>query len=80
MRRERYEFPLEDFISRDEFNRIKKFSRDKETPFLIVDLQRIEQSYEELVEHMPFAKIHYQKGKGHSVRIRKGGEALCYRF
>src|SRR5690554_3922006 len=59
MRRERYEFPLEDFISRDEFNRIKKFSRDKETPFLIVDLQRIEQSYEELVEHMPFAKIHY---------------------
>ncbi len=38
---------------------LKKFSRDKETPFLIVDLQKIERSYDELVEHMPFAKIHY---------------------
>ncbi|AKB78060.1 Ornithine decarboxylase [Methanosarcina horonobensis HB-1 = JCM 15518] len=59
MRKEPYEFPLEDYLSREEFNRIKKFSRDKETPFLIVDLQKIERSYDELVEHMPFAKIHY---------------------
>ncbi|MGB9929047.1 MAG: type III PLP-dependent enzyme, partial [Methanosarcina sp.] len=59
MRKERYGFPLEDFVSREEFNRIKKFSRDKETPFLAIDLQKIERSYEELVEHMPFAKIHY---------------------
>lgn len=59
MRKEPYEFPLDDYISREEFNKIKKFSRDKETPFLIVDLQKIERSYDELVEHMPFAKIHY---------------------
>jgi ornithine decarboxylase len=59
MRKEPYEFPLEDYLSREEFNKIKKFSRDKETPFLIVDLQKIERSYDELVEHMPFAKIHY---------------------
>ncbi|WP_269850209.1 hypothetical protein [Methanosarcina horonobensis] len=26
---------------------------------MIVDLQKIERSYDELVEHMPFAKIHY---------------------
>ncbi len=59
MRKKRYEFPLEDFISRDEFNRIKKFSLDKETPFLVIDLQKIEKSYEDLVKYMPFAKIHY---------------------
>ena len=59
MRKEPYEFSLEDYISKEEFNKIKKFSRDKETPFLIVDLQKIERSYDELVEHMPFAKIHY---------------------
>ncbi|WP_048127305.1 MULTISPECIES: type III PLP-dependent enzyme [unclassified Methanosarcina] len=59
MRKEPYEFPLEDFSPREDFNKIKKFSRDKETPFLIIDLQRIEQSYDKLVEHMPFAKIHY---------------------
>ncbi|AKB37309.1 Ornithine decarboxylase [Methanosarcina siciliae C2J] len=59
MRKELYEFPLEDFIPREEFNKIKKFSRAKETPFLVIDLQKVERSYDELVEHMPFAKIHY---------------------
>jgi ornithine decarboxylase len=59
MRKEYYEFPLEDFVSREEFNKIKKFSRDKETPFLVVDLEKIERSYEELAERVPFAKIHY---------------------
>lgn len=59
MRREPYNFQLEEYISKEDFNRIKKFSRDKETPFLIVDLQKIERSYDELLEHMPFAKIHY---------------------
>jgi ornithine decarboxylase len=59
MRKERYKFPLEEFASKDNFHRIKKFSHDKETPFLIVDLKRIEDSYDNLVENMPFAKIHY---------------------
>ncbi|MDI9395702.1 MAG: type III PLP-dependent enzyme [Euryarchaeota archaeon] len=59
MRKKPYEFPLEDYLSKEEFNKIKKFSRDKETPFLIVDLQKIERGYDELVEHIPFAKIHY---------------------
>ncbi len=59
MRKEPYEFPLEEFISGEEFKKIKKFSRDKETPFLIVDLQKIEQMYDEIIEHMPFVKIHY---------------------
>jgi ornithine decarboxylase len=59
MKKEPYIFPLEEFISRDDFNKIKKFSHDKETPFLVIDLQKIERSYEDLVKHMPFAKIHY---------------------
>lgn len=59
MRKEAYEFPLEDFISSEDFKKIKKFSRGKETPFLIVKLQKIEQMYDEILEDMPFAKIHY---------------------
>ncbi len=59
MKKEPYTFPLEEFVSKEDFNKIKKFSHDKETPFLIVDLQKIERSYDELVEHMRFAKIHY---------------------
>ena len=59
MKKEPYNFPLEEFVSKEDFNKIKKFSQNKETPFLIIDLQKIERSYDELVEHMPFAKIHY---------------------
>jgi ornithine decarboxylase len=59
MRKEQYKFPVEDFISKDDFNKIKKVSRDKKIPFLIINLRKIEQSYEELLESMPFAKIHY---------------------
>ena len=59
MKKEPYTFPLEEFVSKEDFNKVKKFSHDKETPFLIVDLRKIERSYDELVEHMRFAKIHY---------------------
>ncbi len=59
MRKEPYQFPQDEFFSRDDFNRIKKFSHGKETPFLIVDLEEIKKSYDYLIEHMPFAKIHY---------------------
>jgi ornithine decarboxylase len=59
MKKEPYIFQLEEFVSKDDFKKIKTFSKDKETPFLIVDLQKIEKSYDELVEQMPFTKIHY---------------------
>ena len=59
MRKEPYQFPQDEFFSRDNFDKIKKFSYGKETPFLIVDLEAIKKSYDYLIEHMPFAKIHY---------------------
>ena len=59
MRKEPYQFPQDEFFSRDHFNKIKKFSRGKETPFLIVDLEEIKKSYDYLIEHMPFAKIQF---------------------
>ncbi|MEZ5336607.1 MAG: type III PLP-dependent enzyme, partial [Methanolobus sp.] len=59
MRKEQYTFPLDEFISEEDFKRIKEFSKDKETPFLIIDLSRIEKMYDELVKNMPFVKIYY---------------------
>jgi ornithine decarboxylase len=59
MKREQYTFPLDNFISEDELERIKQFSKDKNTPLLIVDLKKIEMKYDELAKNMPFAKIHY---------------------
>jgi ornithine decarboxylase len=59
MRKVQYEFPLSDFTSEADFKRIKEFSKDKETPFLVVDLSKVEKMYDELVKNMPFVKIYY---------------------
>nr|WP_321498291.1 type III PLP-dependent enzyme [uncultured Methanolobus sp.] len=59
MRKVQYEFPLSDFTSEADFKKIKEFSKDKETPFLIVDLSKVEKMYDELVRNMPYVKIHY---------------------
>jgi ornithine decarboxylase len=54
-----FQFDLERYISRDRFRRIKKFAEDKETPFLVIDLAKVEQKYDELISTLPFAKIYY---------------------
>ncbi|WP_094228763.1 type III PLP-dependent enzyme [Methanolobus psychrotolerans] len=59
MRKEQYNFPLDDFISEGDFKKIKEFSKDKETPFLIIDLAKVEKMYDKLVKNMPFVKIYY---------------------
>jgi ornithine decarboxylase len=59
MRKVQYDFPLGEFSSEDDFKRIKEFSNDKETPFLIVDLSKVERMYDELIRNMPYVKIYY---------------------
>jgi len=54
-----FQFDLERYMSKANFERIKEFSHDKETPFLIVDLKKVEEKYNELLDSMPFAKIYY---------------------
>ena len=51
--KEEYQFPLEDYISKERFERIKEFAKDKETPCLILDLDVVKQKYEELRKHLP---------------------------
>lgn len=57
--KEEYEFPLEDYMSRERFERFKAFARDKETPCLILDLDIVRIKYEELREKLPFSTIYY---------------------
>lgn len=54
-----YHFPLDRYMTVEKFNQIKQFSQNKETPFLVIDLNVIRQKYEELRRHFPFAKIYY---------------------
>lgn len=66
-----YRFELERYMSRERFNRIRDFANDKETPCLVIDLAKIGQKYDELLETLPFAKIYYAvKANPHESVIR----------
>ncbi len=54
-----YNFPLESFMPRERFERIREFAKDKETPCLIIDLEVIRANYQALRTHLPFAKVFY---------------------
>ena len=47
------------YVSNEDWKKIKNFSEDLETPFLVVNLSLIKKKYEELVGNFPYAKIHY---------------------
>ena len=47
------------YLTSDEFERLKAFSKDKQTPFLYINLSTIEKEYDELVGLFPFASIYY---------------------
>lgn len=51
--------PLFDYITKKDFLKIKKFAKGKKTPFLIIDLKKIEEKYDELTKNMPYSKIYY---------------------
>ncbi len=54
-----YRFPLENYMSREKFERIKAFGKGKETPFLVIDLDVVKANYEALRNKLPYAKIYY---------------------
>ena len=57
--KDQYRFPLENFMPRERFERIKAFAKDKETPCLIIDLDVIRKNYQDLRTYLPFAKVYY---------------------
>ncbi|HOI60165.1 MAG TPA: type III PLP-dependent enzyme [Candidatus Pacearchaeota archaeon] len=46
-------------ISQKDFDKIKDFSKDKQTPFLIINKKKIGKKYDELQKNLPYAKIYY---------------------
>jgi ornithine decarboxylase len=55
----RFVMRLSDYCTDAEWAKIKKVADDKETPFLVVDLEIIKQKYLELTTCFPKAKVHY---------------------
>ncbi|MFG5859973.1 type III PLP-dependent enzyme [Metapseudomonas sp. CR1201] len=50
---------VEDYFSRETFQRMKAFADKQETPFVVIDKQTIADSYDQLVSCFPFAKVYY---------------------
>jgi ornithine decarboxylase len=50
---------IERFLTKEEFEFVKKFSTNKETPFLLINLDRISKNYDNLKQNLPYAKIYY---------------------
>lgn len=59
------------YYSPADWEKIMTFSKNKETPFLVVLLDRIRQKYEEFRAHFPSAKIYY------AVKANPGVELLA---
>jgi len=47
------------YLDPGDFEKIKEFSKDKETPMLVINLNKIEKKFDELKKHLSYAKIYY---------------------
>lgn len=55
----KYVFDFERHMTPEKFERLKTFAADKETPFVVIDLERIAEKYDELHRLLPYAKVYY---------------------
>ena len=56
---DQYRFPLEKYMSQEQFERIERFASDKETPCLIIDLDIVKKKYAQLRALLPYAEVYY---------------------
>ena len=61
---------LEDYLNAKEWQKIKNFADKHETPFLVVDLEKIKKKYTLLQKNFPFAKQYY------AVKANPGDEVI----
>ena len=54
-----YNFPLKRYISRQKFEKIRAFSENILTPFLLIDLNVVRKNYRNLKKNMPMASVYY---------------------
>lgn len=60
-----------DYYSPADWNQIMAFAREKETPFLVVLLDKVREKYQEFRTHFPHARIYY------AVKANPGVELLA---
>ena len=60
---------VEDYYPRATFQRMKALADQQETPFVVIDKQTIADSYDQLVNSFPFAKIYYAVKANPAIEI-----------
>jgi ornithine decarboxylase len=55
----KHETDITNFMSKSDFQKIQQFAKNKETPFLVLRLSKIEAEYDRLRKLMPYAKIFF---------------------
>lgn len=73
---------VSEYLRPNEFMAIKNFAQDKKTPFLLINLNKIEKNYIDLKTQMPFAKIYYAvKANPHKEVIKAlAAQGSCFDF
>jgi ornithine decarboxylase len=60
---------IEDYYSRSTFQKIKAFSDQHETPFVVIDTETIDKAYDDLRAGFEFAKVYYAVKANPAVEI-----------
>ena len=60
---------VEDYYSRETFQKMKAFADQQETPFVVIDTATIGRAYDDLVGNFPFAKIYYAVKANPAIEI-----------
>ena len=62
-------FSLSGHITAEKFKQIKEFSKGKQTPFLVLDLERVKGKYDELTTHFPQVSVYYAVKANPDLRV-----------
>ena len=60
---------VEDYYSRETFQKMKAFADKQETPFVVIDTSIISQAYDDLRAGFEFAKVYYAVKANPAVEI-----------
>lgn len=60
---------IEDYYSKEDFDRIKALADTKETPFVVIDSNMVRKHYQDLEQFFPFAKIYYAVKANPAIEI-----------
>lgn len=66
-----YEFEMENYMPYEDFEKIKNFAKDKDTPFIIIDLDVVARKYDELKRALPSTDIYYAVKANPEIEVLK---------